>query len=82
MKTLEDYQKAIAEIKEVCKKHNVALLGTCAAEGIYGEISIMDSNDRNSCDWAVSQGDLDSTIYNNDGIFHLLGIGSVNYKVQ
>lgn len=42
MKTLEQVQAAIDEIREVCHKHGIVLIGTCAAEGIYGEITISD----------------------------------------
>jgi len=31
---------ALDEIKLVCEKHGVFLVGTCESEGIYGEITI------------------------------------------
>jgi hypothetical protein len=43
VKTLEELQTAIDEIHGVCKKHGIVLVGTCDAEGIYGEISICEN---------------------------------------
>lgn len=36
------YQKLIEDLKAVCDRHNVNIVGTCFAEGIYGEITIID----------------------------------------
>jgi len=38
--TIEQMQAAVDEIRNVCQKYGVVLLGTCRAEGIYGEITI------------------------------------------
>jgi hypothetical protein len=40
MKTKEELQSAVDEIREVCQKHGIVLLGTCIGESIYGEITI------------------------------------------
>lgn len=40
MKTKEELQAAVDEIREVCRKHGVVIIGTCELEGIIGEISI------------------------------------------
>lgn len=45
MKTRAEYQAAIDEIRMVCRKHGVFLVGTCEQEGIYGEITIGDAAD-------------------------------------
>jgi hypothetical protein len=43
--TIEEAQIIINEIKQVCEKYHVSLVGSCSSEGIYGEIEIM-SNER------------------------------------
>jgi len=35
-----DYAAVLADLQRVCKHHGVALIGTCYAEGIFGEIEI------------------------------------------
>jgi hypothetical protein len=40
IKTKAELQAAVDEIREVCRRHGVALVGTSASEGIYGEITI------------------------------------------
>jgi hypothetical protein len=42
MKTIEDYQKFADELKVLCEKHGVYLIGSCYSEGIYGEIELVD----------------------------------------
>lgn len=42
MKTAEQAQAAIDEIRQVCQKHGIVLLGVCYDEGIYGQIEIGD----------------------------------------
>jgi hypothetical protein len=34
------FQNVIDEIRAICKKHDIVLVGTCQSEGIYGEIFI------------------------------------------
>jgi hypothetical protein len=43
MKTIEQLQAAVDEIRAVCNKHGVVLLGWFAAEGRDGEIRIEDA---------------------------------------
>lgn len=50
-KTKEQLQEAVNEIRAICKKHGIALIGTCADEGIFGEITIVEVSDRDS-EWA------------------------------
>lgn len=35
----------IEEIKSVCERHRLGLVGTCDLEGVYGEITIFDLDD-------------------------------------
>ncbi|GEM_PF-6298678 len=35
-----DYAAVLADLQRVCKHHGVALIGSCYAEGIFGEIEI------------------------------------------
>ena len=74
MKTKKDYQKAIDEIKEVCKKYSVALLGTCESEGIYGEITIFDTTNKKSLGWA-DPGELNNKLYFDGDYYSLSAIG-------
>ena len=41
MKTREQLFAALDEIREVCNKHGILLIGGCESEGIYGEISFI-----------------------------------------
>lgn len=34
------YNTLLNELAEVCRRHNVFLVGTCNSEGIYGEVTI------------------------------------------
>lgn len=45
MKTKEQIQAALDEIKAVCDKHGVVLMGTAYGESIYGEILISTSEE-------------------------------------
>lgn len=38
--TKEAVELFINEVKQVCEKHGLALIGSCNSEGIYSEISI------------------------------------------
>jgi len=49
MKTQEELQLAVDEIKLVCQKYGVKLIGTCHSEAIYGEITI------DACSWSDPQ---------------------------
>ncbi len=42
MKTKKQVQAAVDAIENICKQHGIALVGTCIAEGIHGEIAIID----------------------------------------
>lgn len=48
-KPQEDIDAFITEIKQVCVKHRLGIVGTCNNEGIYGEISIVDLDDADTC---------------------------------
>ena len=40
MKTKEEAQAFVDEVRAVCSKHGFVMFGTCEHEGIYGEITI------------------------------------------
>ena len=42
MKTKQQLQAAVDDLRAVCEKHGIVLIGTCASEGIFSEISIAD----------------------------------------
>jgi predicted ATP-grasp superfamily ATP-dependent carboligase len=44
MLTIEKAQQVVDEVREVCRRHGVALLGACFDEGVAGEIEIIDSD--------------------------------------
>jgi hypothetical protein len=73
MITVEEAQIIVDEIKQVCDKYNVSLIGSCFSEGIYGEIYIANNEDRTSFDI----GNIDNKCYTpyNAGVC-VNGIGS------
>lgn len=74
-KTLEQLQAAVDEIRDVCRKHGVVLLGTCWSEGIYGEISIS-GNTRDAACWTNPEAVADNKVTEGPGDwFYLGGIG-------
>jgi hypothetical protein len=84
-KTLEQLEAALAEIKAVCDKHGILLVGTCEAESIYGEISIFEIGTP-SGDWRdvehqitneIENGTTGDDIFANQNVPSVLGIGSV-----
>ena len=58
------------EVRAVCRKHGVFLRGTCASEGIYGEILIGDASNPESSGWksALPVNDIDYENTTIDGI--------------
>jgi len=75
-KTPEQLQKVIDELREVCARNDVVIFGTCNTEGIYGEISICDSQD-------FPFRDAEERITNKLGVwvyanFYVEGIGSLH----
>jgi len=77
MKTKEDYQKAIDEIANVCKKHGIFLIGTCETEGIYGEITIGDVAEPDTCGWVLPGDMLTNKIEYRKDIVSINGIGEI-----
>ena len=51
MKTNVDYVVFINEIKKVCEKHRISMVGTCDGEGIYGEITLYDMDYPEGSGW-------------------------------
>jgi hypothetical protein len=45
MKTKEEYENFANELKLLCEKHGIFVVGTCESEGIYGEIALIDKDD-------------------------------------
>lgn len=43
MPTVESTQEVVDEVKKVCDKYGVVLIGACYSEGIPGEIEIVDA---------------------------------------
>jgi hypothetical protein len=85
-KTLEQLEAALAEIKAVCDKHGILLVGTCEAEAIYGEISIFEFGTP-SGDWRdvehqitneIENGTTGDDIFANQNVPSVSGIGSVS----
>jgi hypothetical protein len=44
-KTEKEIATFIAEIKEVCARHSIFMVGTCKNQGIFGEITLFDVED-------------------------------------
>lgn len=77
MKTKEQLQAAVDELREVCRKHGIALVGTCANEGIYGEITIGEASQA-ALGWRDVAAAVDNTVKEGHrGSFSLGGIGDV-----
>ena len=52
MKTLDQYQEFADELKVLCEKHRIGLIGTDESEGIYGEITLVDLDEPEPhCSW-------------------------------
>lgn len=77
MKTKEQLQAAINEIKGVCERHNIALVGTCDAEGIYGEITIIDAS-KSGCSWTGIAARIESELWLGAGVeYSISGVGAI-----
>lgn len=78
MKTKEQIQAALDEIKAVCDKHGVVLMGTDLNEGVFGEILISPSN---SVKWAFPERQSWNSIssYGREGFF-VEAIGTLKAK--
>ena len=77
MKTIEQLQSAVDELRSVCEKHGVVLIGTCNTEQIYGEITIAE-NRVSAVHWLNLDSVLDNkVIADNYGGFSLGGIGEL-----
>jgi hypothetical protein len=61
-RTKEDIDRFIRDIKDVCETHRLGIVGTCANEGIYGEITVVDLDDPGQVCWDTVQ----SMLYNFD----------------
>ena len=77
MKTKEELQTAVDELREVCKKHDIVLIGTCSSEGIYGEITIGEAT-QSAIAWDGIADMIDTEVVEDDlGAFVICGIGDL-----
>ena len=85
MKTLKELQDAVNEIRRICKKHGIVLIGTCENEGIYGEITISE-NIENEIPWSNPGDAIDNTVivnsYDGNRSGTLGGIGDLTEVVE
>jgi hypothetical protein len=58
MKSERELQIIINELSEVCKRHNVMLIGSCFSEGIDGEILIVDDPKTHSYIDSIDEADI------------------------
>ncbi len=76
MKTKEQLQAAVDELREVCGRHGIALVGTCSYEGIYGEITIGEAKEE-SLGWVDVAKHVDNIVVDWFGGFVVGGIGDM-----
>jgi hypothetical protein len=77
MKTKEQLQAAVDELRKVCERHEVILFGTCESEGIYGEIAISE-NIETATNWVDIESVLDNKVIKiGSDSFALGGIGDL-----
>ena len=76
MKTKAELQSAVDELRSVCKKHKVILLGTCTSEGIYGEITIGENKEK-VIGWSNPLERVTNQVEEWDGWFQVNGIGDI-----
>jgi hypothetical protein len=44
MRTKEEWQAVVDDIRDVLIKHRVSIHGSCVSEGVYGEILLLDAD--------------------------------------
>jgi hypothetical protein len=77
MKTKEQLQTAVDELREVCRKHDIALVGTFTDGSVYGEITIGEATQA-ALGWIDVAAVVDNTVKEGyQGSFNLGGIGDV-----
>lgn len=77
-KRKKDYQKFVNEVKLLCKKHGIFMVGTCETEGIFGEISLGDIKNIDKFGWQEAKNQLNNKVlsyYIDD--FTVEGIGEI-----
>ena len=78
---LQQMQAAINEIREVCLKHGISIVGTCDDEGIYGEIAIIPNNTNSN--WLNYSKQITNTVeeyklpHSDSTDYYVFGIGEV-----
>ena len=74
MKTTEEMQAFVDDIRAVCERHGVFIIGTCKSAGIYGEITIFESG-RASEAWLSPQQQLTNEVEKYDNYYQVCGVG-------
>ena len=75
MKTKKDYQNFLDELKLLCKKHGIFMIGTDTGEGIYAEISLGDVNHPEKCGWKNPKSQTTATLSKDYSYYSIDGIG-------
>lgn len=44
------------EVRELCEKYRIGMVGTCQSEHIYGEITLYDLDNPQACSWEGVEG--------------------------
>jgi hypothetical protein len=83
MKTMQDYQAVVDEIRAVCAKHGVVMFGTSWGDSTLGEIAIADASGKD-CSWNILGSDLTNKaqIDHSKRGFMVLGIGDLAESVK
>ncbi|MGL4231007.1 MAG: hypothetical protein ACRCWJ_06530 [Casimicrobium sp.] len=73
--TLERAEAVIADLKTVCERHGIVLIGTCDDEGVFGEIRIVSRSQNDSAHWSPNEFiDWNQGRLSRDGSFEVDGI--------
>jgi hypothetical protein len=81
MKTVEEVQAFVNEVRAVCLKHGLVLIGTCENEGIYGEITILENTFPEPQAWRAANEQLSDEPYLIYGTYTISGIGDVLFRL-
>lgn len=74
------FQQCVDDVRAVCKKHGLLLVGVCASEGIFGEIMLVDPLSTSDCRMGhiKEEGMLSNLVeFDLDGDTVVLGIGDL-----
>lgn len=79
MKSKSQIGVFLTELREVCNRHGIGLVGTDESEGIYSEILFVDLNDPASCGWRNIEKQFDNILYPHEWG---MDFEHINYSVQ